>query len=789
MTDTGCRHIGQAAQRLEAVAKVTGRAMYVRDLELPGMLYAKVLHSPHAHAEIVCIDASKAEALPGVKAVLLGRDLPYLLGLYMVDKPVLAKHKVRYHGEPVAAVAAVDETTAARAVGLIEVEYKTLPAVLSVEAALEAQVLVHEDINQLEYIKGAFFPQPDSNIASWHRTIRGDVQSGFAAADVIVENELTLPQVGHVPLETHVAVAQADPYTDKVKIWTSTQSPFAVRNLMARAFNIKRSDISVVVPQVGGGFGGKAGIHLEPLAFVLSRACQGLPVKVEASREEEFNQLPSREGMRGRVKTGFTRDGKITALQVYFDWDGGAYADYSVNIGRAAGYAGAGPYEIPNIELHSRTLYTNKVYGTAYRGFGHLETHWVIERQMDMAAQQLNLDPYELRLKNLLKDGSTTISGEQINARSGRVDHCLEAVAREIGWSGYKTAARREQELAAGRARGKGLAVLHKAPAMPTNTATAAIMQLTEDGAVQLMLGAVDMGQGAHTVMAQIAAEVLDMPLEKIKVIGEIDTDRNPYDWQTVASKYTFMGGNAVIRCAQDVLRQMKQAASSILRCPVEELGHGGEKVFHLQHREHAVSYQELALGYCYANGNGIGGPIIGRGHYIAEGLTNLDENGQGLPALDWTYGAHAVEVEVDVETGEISVVKIASAFDVGRVLNRRLCEGQVIGGVVQGLGSALCEQFKYDPAGRLLNPTLTDNKVPTAKDIPGQIVPILIENPQADGPFGARGIGEHPMISVPSAVANAVYDALGINICDLPLSPENVALALKKQAAGWAKG
>jgi CO/xanthine dehydrogenase Mo-binding subunit len=781
MSSKDYRHIGGSAARLEGAEKVTGQAVYVHDLELPGMLVAKILHSPHAHAEILSIDVSKARALPGVKGVLVGKDLHYLLGLYMVDKPILAKDKVRYQGEPVAAVAAVDEETAEKAVKLIEVQYQLLEPVLSVEAALEAKVLVHEDINQLEYIKGAFFPQANSNIASWHKTIYGDVKAGFAEADMIVENELTLPQVGHVPLETHVAVAQTDPYSNKIKIWTSAQSPFAVRNLMAKALNINRSDITVVVPYVGGGFGGKAGIHLEPLAVVLSRACKGLPVKVKATREEEFNQLPSREGLRGRVKMGFKKDGKITALQVFYDWDGGAYADYSVNIGRAAGYSGAGPYHIPNLELHSRTLYTNKIYGTAYRGFGHLETHWVIERQMDMAAQSLNIDPYELRMKNVLREGSVGISGERINAYSGRVDHCLEAVAREIGWQGYRSSLQREKEFQTGKVRGKGLAVLHKAPAMPTNTATAAIIQLNEDGTAQLMLGAVDMGQGAYTVMAQIAAEVLDMPLKKIKVIGETDTDRNPYDWQTVASKYAFMGGNAVIRCAQDVLSQLKQVASNILRCPVDELGHGDECIFHLQHREHAVSYRELALGYSYANGNGIGGPIIGRGYYIAEGLTNLDEKGQGLPALDWTYGAHGVEIEVDVGSGEISVLKIASAFDVGQVLNRKLCEGQVIGGVVQGLGSALCEEFKYSPEGRLLNPSLTDNKVPTAKDIPGKIIPILIENPQADGPFGARGIGEHPMISVPSAIANAAYDALGINFYELPLSPENVALAIKR--------
>jgi CO/xanthine dehydrogenase Mo-binding subunit len=769
---------------MEAREKVTGQATYTFDMELPGMLYAKCLHSPYAYAEIVSIDTQAAKALPGVKAVLTGEDIPYLLGLYMIDKRILARGRVRYQGEAVAAVAAVDEETAERALALVKIEYKELPSVMTIDEALASDILVHEDINELETIKGVFFPQPDSNIASWNKTIKGDIAKGFQEADLIVENELTLPPVAHVPLETHVSIAQADPYSNQVKIWTSTQSPFGVRQLLAKALGVSKSDIQVIAPYVGGGFGGKAGIHLEPLAAVLSRACKGRPVKITATREEEFNQLPSRAGMRGRVKTGVKKDGKITAVEIYYDWDSGAYADYGVNVGRAATYSGAGPYEIPNLELHSRTLYTNKVFSTAYRGFGHLETHWIIERQMDLVAQELGMDPYELRMKNVLREGSLTISGEHINAHSGRPDKCLEAVAKEIGWTGGRS----QQERAAvkiGKVRGKGLACLQKAPAMPTNTSTSAIMQMDEDGNVRLMIGAVDMGQGSNTVMAQIAAEILDIPLEKIKVVWENDTDRHPYDWSTVASKYTFMGGNAVKRCAQHMIRQMKELAAQVLRCPVEELAHGDEAIYHIQHTRKRLTYKELAMGYSYENGNSVGGPLIAHGVYMAEGLTYLNpDTGQGLPALDWTFGAHGVEIEVDVETGEVEIVKIASAFDIGQAINKKLVEGQIIGGVLQGIGSALVEGFKFSADGRLLNPSFTDNKIPTAKDIPAEVVPIIVEYPQTDGPFGARGIGEHPMISVPSVIGNALYDALGINFFDLPMSPEKVALAIARQKA-----
>ena len=782
MSDKEYRHIGKSSDRVEALEKVTGQAVYTADLEFPGMLYAKCLYSPYARAEIVSLDVSEAKALAGVKAVIIGDDIPYLVGLYMVDKCILARGSVRYQGEPVVAVAAVDEKTAELAISKIKIEYKKLPSIQSIDEALEAKILVHEDINDLEYIKGVFFPQPDSNIASWNRTVKGDIKRGFQEADLIVENELTLPAVAHVPMETHAAIAQADTYTNKVKIWSSTQSPFGVRKLLAKALKISTADVQVIVPYVGGGFGGKAGIHLEPLVTVLSRACKGRPVKLTSTREEEFNQLPTRAGMRGRVKTGVKKDGKITATEIYYDWDSGAYADYGVNVGKSATYSGAGPYEIPNIELHSRTLYTNKVFSTAYRGFGHLETHWVIERQMDMVAQKLGMDPYEFRMINILRPGSHTISGELINENSGCPDECLAAVAKEVGWTGYRSEEERKKNIKSGKLRGKGLACLQKAPAMPPHTSTSAIMQMDDDGNIRIMIGVVDIGQGANTVMAQIAAEVLDMPMEKVKVIWDNDTDRHPYDWSTVASKYTFMGGNAVKRCAENMLKQMKEMASQALRTSIEDLAHGDEYIYHIHHKHRKIKYKDLALGYAYENGNGIGGPLIAKGTYMADGLTFLDPvTGQGLPALDWTFGAHGVELEVDIETGDIKIIKIASAFDIGQVINKKLVEGQIMGGVLQGIGSAIIEGYKFSPEGKLLNPSFTDNKIPTAKDIPMEMIPILIENPQPDGPFGARGVGEHPMISVPSVIGNALYDALGINFYKLPLSPENVALAIAK--------
>ena len=775
------KRVGQRYDRKDAREKVTGQAVYTYDMELPGMLHARCLLSPYARAKIVSIDTSKAKALPGVRAVLTGEDSDILVGLYMQDKRVLSKDITRYQGDVVAAVAAEDEETAERAISLLEVVYEPLEPVHNVDEALEAKILVHEDINELKHYVGVFFPQKDSNIASWNKSKKGDLDKAFAESDLVVKNDFSLPAVAHVPMETHVSIVQADPFSNKIKIWSSAQSPFAIRQIMADSFGVSESDVEVHIPYVGGGFGGKAGIHLEPLATLLSRAAGGLPVKVRATREQEFNQLPTRAGMRGRIKTGVTKDGKLTAVQAVYDWDSGAYADYGVNVGKTAVYSGVGPYIVDNASIDSKTIYTNKVFSTAYRGFGHLETHWSIERQMDILSQKLGIDPYEFRMKNLLEPGFQTMSGEVITASNGSPKECLTAVVKEIGWTGRKTEEERQREWKTGKVRGKGFAMLQKAPAMPANTATAVIMQMNGDGHVKMMIGAVDFGQGAITALAQIAAQELDIPIEHIQISAEIDTRANPYDWNTVASKLTFMAGNAVIKACREMLRKMKDVAAQALRTEPDYLEHADGVIFHRHSPERRLTYKQIALGYMYPNGTGIGGPLIASGSSIADGLTNLHpETGQGNPAAVWTFGAHAVEIEVDVETGSIEVLKVASAFDVGQVINEKLIYGQICGGVLQGLGSALLEGYKFNADEQLMNPSFTDNKIPTMKDMPMEIVPIYIENPQHNGPYGARGVGEHPMISIPSAVGNAVYDALGINFHVLPLSPEAIVLGIQ---------
>ena len=755
-------HVGENVQRVDDDAKLTGGAMYASDLAFAGMLHAQVKKSPHARAKILSINTEKAENLPGVHAVLIGKELDYRIGMYVVDKDILAKDVVRHFGEAVAAVAAESLDIASRAVELIDVEYEVLPPVLNqMEALQESSPRVHPDLGSYDYVKAVFSPQPGTNIPNITRIRKGDVEAGFAEANWIVEREYTNPSVQHVPMETHVAIVEWKA-GDEVNIWTSAQSPFTVRDLFCRTFKLPHNKVRVVIPHVGGGFGGKAGIHLEPLLACLSRKAGGRPVKFHASREEEFSLLPCRSALTYKIKTGVAANGRITAQKLIMYWDSGAYADYAVNVTRASAYSAAGPYDIPNAWVDAYTIYTNKPWGTAYRGFGHVEFFWGLERHMELVAQVIGMDPFEFRKMNLLRPGSTTITGETITDHTGNPLKCLEEAAKAINYGGL-TPEEQERQARTGRLIGKGIATLHKAPAMPSFTSTAAVIKMNSDGSVIVNVALTEIGQGTSTIVAQIAADRLRFPISRVKVAIERDTDKDPYDWQTVASKGLLLTGNAVLAACDDLLKNAYADAAQVLRAMPADLDHDAERIF-IKHRpEESVSFAALSIGYVFPNGNGVGGPLIGVGRYIAQGLTNLDKDtGQGLPALDWTYGAHGVIAEVDPETGEYTVIKIASVFDVGKVINPGTLRGQCVGGMIQGLGTAQCESYIYDGEGHLLNGSFTDNKILTAKDLPEQIECIAVETAQLDGPFGARGVGEHPMISVAPALANAIHDANG---------------------------
>ncbi len=776
------RYVGKRTPRIDAKEKLTGQATFVSDMVVAGMLHARVKTSPHARARIVAVNTEHARKLPGVRAVVTGEELDYRVGLYVVDKAIIAKNEVRHYGEAVAAVAADTIEIAAKAVELIEVEYEVLKPVLHpLDALRDDAPLVHPKLGEYDYMEAAFTPVPGTNIANHTKLRKGDVEHGFAEAEWTIEREYTNPSVQHVPMETHVAIVKWG-YDDQVTIWSSAQSPFTLRNLFCTAFELPHRNVRVIVPHVGGGFGGKAGIGIEPLVAVLSRKAAGAPVKLTATREQEFTLLPCRSQLTYRIKTGVSEAGKIIAQQMTMYWDSGAYADYAVNVTRASGYSAAGPYEIPNAQVDAYTIYTNKPFGTAYRGFGHVEFHWGLERHMDLVSKAIGMDPLEFRKRNTLRDGSTGLTGERIRAHTGNITKCLEAAEQAVGY-GRLTEAEKQREAKTGMKIGKAVVGLHKAPAMPPFTSTAVILRMNEDGTVTATFSLTDYGQGTYTAIAQMIAERLGFAIEQVKIAFESDTDHDPYDWQTVASKGLLLSGNAAILAAEDLLKNAYEVASQALRCQVADMDHDAEKIFVRHHPESAVSFRQLAIGYCYPNGNSIGGPLIGVGRYIAQGLTHLNkETGQGLPALDWTYGAHGMIVEVEEHTGEYNVLKVASVFDVGKVINPDAVRGQAIGGMLQGLGTATCEGYIYDNQGHLLNPSFTDNKIPTAKDLPLEVESISVETAQIDGPYGARGVGEHSMIAVAAALGNALQNATGAQITHMPLRFEDVWRAIQRR-------
>ncbi len=787
------KYVGKDVERIDVVEKLTGQALYTADLEFAGMLHGKVLRSPHAKARIKKIDVSKAKKLVGVHAVLTGNDLDYRVGLYLVDKYILARDTIRHFGEAVAAVAAETPAIAQQALDLIEIEYEVMTPFLDPKQVFDKKApLVHPDLGSYSYVEAVFTPVPGTNIANHTKLRKGNVEKGFKEADYVIEREYTNPNVQHVPMETHIAVGKWDT-GDRITIHTSAQSPFTVRNLFAHSFKIPHCNIRVITPYLGGGFGGKAGIHLEPLCCCLSKLSGGRPVRIQATREEEFSLLPCRSGLIYNIKTGVKKNGKIVAQKMTMYWDAGAYADYAVNVTRASGFSASGPYEIENAWVDAYTVYTNKPFGTAYRGFGHVEFSWGMERHMNYVADTLGIDPLEFRKINALRPGSKTMTGEEVVANTGSVTKCMDAVAKSINY-GKLTAAELAREKKTGMKIGKSVVALQKAPAMPPFTGTVMILKLNEDGSVTGSHSLTDYGMGTYTSLAQMIADVLRWPLERIRLPIENDTDRDPYDWQTVASKGLLLSGNAAILAAKDLLDKCYDVAAQALRAQKCDLDHDAEKVFVRHHPKSHVTYKQMAVGYAYPNGNAICGPIIGIGRYIAQGLTNLDkETGQGNPALDWTFGAHGLIVEVCEKTGAFNIIKVASAYDIGQVINEGSVRGQAIGGMIQGLGTAMCEGYIYNDKGQLLNPSFTDNKIPTSLDIPEEIDCIAIETPQIDGPFGARGVGEHSMIAVCGALGNAIEKATGAVLTHMPIRQENVWKALqnrsgKKAAARVAK-
>jgi CO/xanthine dehydrogenase Mo-binding subunit len=768
--------VGESVTRIDALEKVTGEAQFADDLQFgPNMLYGRVVRSPYPHALIKNIDAGKALALPGVKAVVSGADAGEKIGLYLKDRYTFCRDRARYVGDPVAGVVAISEEIAEQACKLVEVEYEVLEPVLDpVRGAQPDAPLLHPDL--AEYTVANFiFPKPGTNISNHFKVRKGDVEAAWKHCDVIVERSFRVPHVQHVPIEPHVAIAQVD-RSGQITLWTSSQSPFAQRNLIAEALNMSQSSIRVISPYVGGGFGSKAGVSMEALAVVMAQKVPGHPVKLRLTREEEFFCAFVRQGLVAKTRVGATRDGKLQAMKTAYYWDAGAYTEYGVNVTRATGYSSTGPYEIPNVWADSYCVYTNHPVGGPMRGFGMPEIHWGIEQIMDVVAEELEMDKVAFRLKNCVREGSIIVTGSKMHPTG--LAECITRAAEAANWG------KDEPASAPHKRRGKGLAIMWKAPAMPPNAGSSAWVRFNEDATVSVGVGGQEIGQGTFTVAAQMAAAVLGVPFEWMRISGPIDTRYSPYEWQTVASRLTWSMGNAVVAAANDARRQVLELVAEQWDEPVENLDIKDGIVISYKSEQSQPLKDLVVYGLPRPEDQGWrGGPIIGHGNFMPTYVTGLDpETGQGpRSVVHYTTGCQVVDLEVDTRTGQITLLRVAAAYDVGRAINPDQVRAQIEGGVVQGASTALFESLKLEQ-GVPQNASFVDYRIATAVDIPREIVPIIVEVPQDDGPWGARGVGEHSMVPTAPAIANAVAAAVGIRILDLPITAEKVFLAMQEE-------
>lgn len=759
--------VGRRVARVDAVEKVTGGARYGSDLALAGMLHGAVLRSPHAHARIVAVDTARARQAPGVRAVVTGRDFPFTFGASIRDQPFLAIDRVRFVGEPVVAVAADTELQAQVALDLIAVEYEELPAVLEARAALAPDApLVHPDLHR--YPRGGHEIVEHSNVNTVARFGHGDLEAGFGRADAVFDDEFTAQALSHVALETHVALAEYHAASRGYTVWTPTDRPFQMRGELAAGLGLASSQVRIVVGYVGGSFGGKNTLVAEAVAVALARQVPGRPVRVELSREDDLVASQVRMPVVIRLRTGVLRDGTLTARRAELLWDGGAYASNAVGIAIRGPKAVFGPYRIPAVAYESRMVYTNRQPTGSYRGYGTTQAAWACESQMDMIAHRLGIDPLELRRRNGYEDGDAWINGQVLRGVNAREP--LERVAREIGWGMVDPAP------APHLRRGKGIATMIKETATPTSSNV--LLKVEQDGRLVVLCAAPEIGAGQATVLCQMAADAVGVPLHDVSM-PPADTATSPFNGPVASSRTTFHVGNAIRTAGADIRRKALALAGDVLEIDPADL--------------------DLEDGVIVARGVGPRatlGELLGR--YGFEGYSLVAEaryssSGSSLLAADrgldpvstifWMISSQAAEVEVDVETGVIRVLKVAAAADVGRAINPVGCEQQIEGGVVMGLSNALFEDLVLDGAGRIANGTLADYKVATIHDAP-EIVPIIVESDHPEAPFGAKGIGEPASAATPPAIANALFDAVGVRITDLPLTPGKVLAALEALAA-----
>jgi CO/xanthine dehydrogenase Mo-binding subunit len=737
---TTYKTIGQASPRVDAQEKVTGAALYTADVSLPGALWGASLRSPFPHARIVNVDTSQALLVPGVHAVLTGRDVQGVrYGRRLYDVPVLAEDKVRFIGERVAAVAASDRDAAEEALLLIDVEYEELPAVFDpLEALRDGAPILHPDLNSY-----AGLPKPvdgPTNSFAQDTWGKGDIVQGFAEADLIVENTFTVPRQHQAYLETHSCIVWIDDQ-GRVQVWATSKVPYPVKRQLADALGLPEERIRINPVNIGGDFGGKGSPMDIPLAYFLA-VRTGRPVKMVMDYTEEFMAGNPRHAASVEIKTGVKNDGTLVALQVRVLFNSGAYGGFKpapgVNLGGAA--KTGGPYRIPHVQIEALQVYTNTVPGGFMRAPGEPQGVFAGESQMDCVAQQLGMDPLEFRLKNVMRDGDENPLGA-----SYADIKALETLEAAVSASGYSTPKAPNV--------GRGLAMGDRPAAGGESHAS---VTLSADGSILVHTSIFEPGTGTYTLLQKIVAEELDVPLSQVKV-QVWDTDAVPFDTGVGGSRVTRVAGLAAVQAAGEASSELLRVAADILGWPEERMAiRGGDIV--RQDTSESRPWAELLDQY--------GRPVVGRGHVV-----------EGRTAEVSSFTAQVAEVSVDQETGEVKILRFTTAHDVGTVLNPVDHQGQIDGAVIQGIGYALTENLEVED-GRVTVPNFGEYKILNIKDIP-ELQTVLLETDSGPGPYHARGIGENPCGPVAPAIANAIADAVGVRIKDLPITAEKINRAL----------
>jgi CO/xanthine dehydrogenase Mo-binding subunit len=746
--------VGRSVPRLEGRDKVTGRAEYTHLMRLPGMLHVKLFRSTVAHGRIKSVDTSAAKKVPGVAHVVTIDDVrkvipdPYY-GPAFHDQPILADGKVRFVGEPVAAVLAADPHVAEEAVQLISAEYEELPAVFDEVDALTSKVYVHDTLKpagtfaDLKHLKGA----KDTNMALDYRLRRGDVDKAFAGAAHVFEHEFKTQKCLHLSFEPHATIA--DYKETGVTLYTASQGPSFVRTEIARLLGWPENKVRVKVPFLGSGYGSKLYIKLEALALALSMIARK-PVKVALTFEELFYQI-TKHPSTFRIKSGVDKDGKIVARKCEVFWNGGAYADVGPRVTQKSGLTASGPYDIDNVSIDSYALYTNLTPAGALRGFGVPQLVWAYESHTDMIARALKMDPVEFRRKNIVREGRPHATGTIL--KDAAVEKCLDKLVERMNWS-------KPFDRGSGVVkRGRGLGIAIKAVITPTTSV--AIVNVAGDGSVALYCGTIDMGQGSDTSMAQMVGEILNVPAESVRVVQR-DTDVTPYDMGTLGSRSLFHMGHAVRRAAEDAREKLKALAREVgepdgSNIPVKDL---------------------FVKRYGMQAGNVIGTGIFKPDYIPPAPNTGLSENVTAF----WMVSGAGAEVEVDTETGHVKIGKLISVLDIGTPINPKIVDSQISGAALMQLGFTMFEKMHLD-GGQVVNASLADYKIPGFHDVPIAMENLTVDTYQSNGPFGAKGVGEVATFCVSPAIANAIDDACGVRLTELPLNPETVLRALRAKA------